>query len=568
MLFQACAYCAHPNPLGTNFCNDCGAALHLQPCRKCGAVSVATASSCRSCKQPFPERPVIDVAIPWAGAAGADPRMKEGRSSLTAPPPISSIAQSSSATAAGRARAPLVPPFPGDDGDASRDGFDDAPDPLSSPRAGAGTGTSPVDAGHPAHQGTSGTAPGDPATREARAVSDEAAAATRRLIEKASQAQLLRQRDQATHRGELVLPVPLQRRRMAPATADPFDVTSPLSPELPVEPMRADPLDSSGTASGGALVAFPTRPPRRRSNGLNAPRVVALVLIVALVAAGWLLFDRFQLFEQGGLRLPSFGGEVGPASQARQDEPRDTSAGPSPATPAAGRGGVESDAGPAQARAPMGTPTAAATENSPAAGAAAAATAATTRTVPAGSSSTAAKAASVGVPPAAIPGPGSAAAPTAPAVATTGADSAAVSPAAAAGTTPAAVPAMIPAATAMTPPAATSMINPTTSRPMTPPLVPVENPQAASKPVPPGTSPSALPSLPTAPAGWAPPAPSATGSSSLPPEPFQADAPSSAQAVPATSGLATTRAATAPQPSDATACHPSLQALNLCDKMR
>lgn len=73
MLFRACAYCDHPNPVGTNFCNDCGAALHLQPCRQCGAVSVIKARHCPSCKSPFPERPLIDVSIPWAGEPSMQP---------------------------------------------------------------------------------------------------------------------------------------------------------------------------------------------------------------------------------------------------------------------------------------------------------------------------------------------------------------------------------------------------------------------------------------------------------------------------------------------------------------
>ncbi len=66
MLFQACAYCDHPNPVGTNFCNDCGVGLHLKPCRHCGAVAVAKAVRCPACKAEFPRRPAINVDIPWA----------------------------------------------------------------------------------------------------------------------------------------------------------------------------------------------------------------------------------------------------------------------------------------------------------------------------------------------------------------------------------------------------------------------------------------------------------------------------------------------------------------------
>lgn len=83
MQFQACAYCNHPNPVGTNYCNDCGAALHLKPCRHCGAVAVAKASHCPACKAPFPTRPTIEVDIPWA--VPGDPRASPAPALPTAP---------------------------------------------------------------------------------------------------------------------------------------------------------------------------------------------------------------------------------------------------------------------------------------------------------------------------------------------------------------------------------------------------------------------------------------------------------------------------------------------------
>ena len=66
MQFQACAYCDHPNPAGTDFCNDCGAALHLKPCRACGAEATASTRHCPACAALFPSRPMIEVDIPWA----------------------------------------------------------------------------------------------------------------------------------------------------------------------------------------------------------------------------------------------------------------------------------------------------------------------------------------------------------------------------------------------------------------------------------------------------------------------------------------------------------------------
>ncbi|MDN3919245.1 double zinc ribbon domain-containing protein [Roseateles violae] len=37
-----CPYCAHVSPVDSKFCNECGAALHLQPCPHCGAVNDLT----------------------------------------------------------------------------------------------------------------------------------------------------------------------------------------------------------------------------------------------------------------------------------------------------------------------------------------------------------------------------------------------------------------------------------------------------------------------------------------------------------------------------------------------
>jgi len=89
MHFQACAYCTHPNPVGTNYCNHCGAALHLKPCRHCGAVAVAKAHHCPACRREFPHRPTINVGIPWAVAsplpAAFDP---EGGDILQTPKPV------------------------------------------------------------------------------------------------------------------------------------------------------------------------------------------------------------------------------------------------------------------------------------------------------------------------------------------------------------------------------------------------------------------------------------------------------------------------------------------------
>ncbi len=84
MQFQACAYCNHPNPVGTNYCNDCGATLRLKPCQECGAVAGAAVQDCPACSAPFPARPIVDVDIAWAPSAGASARSPRALSHSTA----------------------------------------------------------------------------------------------------------------------------------------------------------------------------------------------------------------------------------------------------------------------------------------------------------------------------------------------------------------------------------------------------------------------------------------------------------------------------------------------------
>ncbi len=47
---RPCPYCDHLSPPDSKFCNECGAALHLQPCPHCGSVNDITKSSvCGRC---------------------------------------------------------------------------------------------------------------------------------------------------------------------------------------------------------------------------------------------------------------------------------------------------------------------------------------------------------------------------------------------------------------------------------------------------------------------------------------------------------------------------------------
>lgn len=66
MQFQGCPSCNHPNPLGTNYCNQCGDSLHVKTCPRCNSISDALAMVCAVCRAPFPERPIIDTDIRWA----------------------------------------------------------------------------------------------------------------------------------------------------------------------------------------------------------------------------------------------------------------------------------------------------------------------------------------------------------------------------------------------------------------------------------------------------------------------------------------------------------------------
>jgi hypothetical protein len=45
-----CPFCEHGNPADAKFCSDCGGALHLAPCPKCGAVNEVAVSVCYQCR--------------------------------------------------------------------------------------------------------------------------------------------------------------------------------------------------------------------------------------------------------------------------------------------------------------------------------------------------------------------------------------------------------------------------------------------------------------------------------------------------------------------------------------
>lgn len=70
-----CPYCEHRSPPGSKFCNECGAALHLQPCPHCGALNDITLTrQCGRCQQPLalPETESDPEADPSGAAAGTE----------------------------------------------------------------------------------------------------------------------------------------------------------------------------------------------------------------------------------------------------------------------------------------------------------------------------------------------------------------------------------------------------------------------------------------------------------------------------------------------------------------
>ncbi len=49
----ACNFCAHGNPEGSTFCNECGSPLNLTLCSRCEAINVVWASECSQCGAPL-----------------------------------------------------------------------------------------------------------------------------------------------------------------------------------------------------------------------------------------------------------------------------------------------------------------------------------------------------------------------------------------------------------------------------------------------------------------------------------------------------------------------------------
>jgi hypothetical protein len=63
-----CRFCAHGNPAGAKFCNECGSPLHLKPCPRCEAITESTAGQCHQCGASFETEAVAETAGEHAAA--------------------------------------------------------------------------------------------------------------------------------------------------------------------------------------------------------------------------------------------------------------------------------------------------------------------------------------------------------------------------------------------------------------------------------------------------------------------------------------------------------------------
>jgi double zinc ribbon protein len=59
-----CNFCAHGNPEGSKFCNECGSPLNLTLCSVCEAINSTSATRCYQCGGPLSSGPTAEMAIP------------------------------------------------------------------------------------------------------------------------------------------------------------------------------------------------------------------------------------------------------------------------------------------------------------------------------------------------------------------------------------------------------------------------------------------------------------------------------------------------------------------------
>ena len=81
-----CHFCAHGNPAGSRFCNQCGSPLDLKPCGQCDAMNHVSVDRCYQCGTAFAaEDGVLEVAEVGAGTAAAE---STAAARAVSPPPL------------------------------------------------------------------------------------------------------------------------------------------------------------------------------------------------------------------------------------------------------------------------------------------------------------------------------------------------------------------------------------------------------------------------------------------------------------------------------------------------
>ena len=66
-----CPSCDHCNPVGSNFCNHCGAPVHFEACSHCEAINHRDAHRCHNCGSPL-SRSLEFLSIPATVVAGIE----------------------------------------------------------------------------------------------------------------------------------------------------------------------------------------------------------------------------------------------------------------------------------------------------------------------------------------------------------------------------------------------------------------------------------------------------------------------------------------------------------------
>ena len=130
----SCHFCAHRNPTGSKFCNECGSPLDLKPCPHCEAMNHVGVDRCYQCASAFAidtDREVVEMGIGASRATAFAPKPAAGAPTTSDTIPV---AFSEHASAEGRKAAPQEPYMAGA-GTQARDSVDgELPSPFAAPR--------------------------------------------------------------------------------------------------------------------------------------------------------------------------------------------------------------------------------------------------------------------------------------------------------------------------------------------------------------------------------------------------------------------------------------------------